>query len=175
MEVQTIQQKICEVRGVKVMFDFDLAILYQVETRVLKQAINRNMDRFPPDFLFQLTKKEWQEVISNWDSLKGKEKFSRVTPFAFTEHGVAMLASVLKSKEAVKMNIAIIRAFISLREMILHYKKYEELEKMISNLEIKTDEQFADVYKALNVLLEQKKHQDDFANRDLIGFKTPGN
>ena len=94
MNLQSIQNKIYEVRGQKVMLDFDLAILYETETRLLKRAVRRNLDRFPNDFMFQITKQEWQELIPNWDKLP--ERFSPSTPFAFTEQGVAMLSRVLQ-------------------------------------------------------------------------------
>ena len=100
MQPLSIQSKIYEVRGQKIMLDFDLATMYEVENRALKQAVKRNGDRFPDDFMFQLSKSEWQELITNCDNLPETAKFSPATPFAFTEQGVAMLSSVLKSKKA---------------------------------------------------------------------------
>lgn len=102
MELQAIQNKIYEIRGQNVMLDFDLAEMYEVENRALKQAVKRNIYRFPKDFMFQLTKKEWQELITNCDNLPEGIKFSPATPFAFTEQGVAMLSSVLRSRKAVE-------------------------------------------------------------------------
>lgn len=99
MQLQVIQNKIYQVRGERVMLDFDLADMYGVETRTLKQAVRRNMDRFPEDFMFQLSKPEWQQLITNCDNLPENIKFSPATPFAFTEQGVAMLSSVLNSKK----------------------------------------------------------------------------
>ena len=93
MQLRVIQKRIYEIRGQKVMLDFDLAVLYKTETRLLKRAVRRNLDRFPEDFMFQLTKQECQELIPNWDNLP--ERFSPSPPFAFTEQGVAMLSSVL--------------------------------------------------------------------------------
>lgn len=119
MELQIIQQKIYEIRGAKVMLDFDLATLYQVETRALKQAVRRNADRFPIDFAFQLTKEEWQELITNCDKFPKNIHHTPVPPTAFTEEGVAMLASVLHSKMAVHVNISIMRAFVAMRNYIL--------------------------------------------------------
>jgi len=110
MQLEKIQTKIYEIRGQKVMLDFDLAEMYEVENRVLKQSVKRNPDRFPDDFMFQLTKHEWQEVITNCDNLPEGVKFSPATPFGFTEQGVSMLSSVLKSKKALQVNIAIMRA-----------------------------------------------------------------
>src|SRR6185295_15580131 len=100
MQLQKIQTKIYEIRAQKVMLDFDLAELYEVENRSLKQAVKRNKDRFPDDFMLQLTKEEWQELITNCDKLPESVKFSPATPFAFTEQGIAMLSSVLKSKKS---------------------------------------------------------------------------
>ncbi|CAN5635775.1 hypothetical protein BH11BAC1_BH11BAC1_16370 [soil metagenome] len=119
MELVAIQNKIFEIRNQRVLLDFDLALLYKTETRLLKRAVRRNPDRFPEDFMFQLTKPEWQQVIPNWDNLQ--KKYSPSMPFAFTEQGIAMLSSVLKSKNAVQMNIAIMRAFVFLR----HYAYFE--------------------------------------------------
>jgi len=168
MQLQTIQKKIYEIRGLKIMFDFDLAVLYQTETRTLKQAVKRNIDRFPDDFMFQLTKKEWQEVITNCDNLLETLKYSPATPFAFTEQGVAMLSSVLKSKKAIEMNVSIIRAFVMLRQYALTYK---DLAVKIADLEHKYNKSFADVYEALNLLLEDKQTHTDWENRKQIGYK----
>lgn len=101
MELKTIQSRIYEIRELKVMLDFDLANLYDTDTRTLKQFVKRNIDRFPEDFMFQLTKGEWKELITKRDNLPETAKFSPVTPFAFTEQGVAMLSSILKSKKAI--------------------------------------------------------------------------
>ena len=108
MQLQKIETKIYEVRGQKVMLDFDLSDLYEVENRALKQAVKRNIERFPNDFMFQLTKNEWHEVITNCDNLREGAKFSPATPFAFTELGVSMLSSVLRSKKAIQVNISIL-------------------------------------------------------------------
>jgi hypothetical protein len=105
MQLEKIQTKINEIRGQKVMLDFDLSEMYEVENRALKQAVKRNLDRFPNDFMFQLTKIEWQELITICDNLPEGIKFSPATPFAFTEQGVSMLSSVLKSKKALQVNI----------------------------------------------------------------------
>jgi hypothetical protein len=150
------------------MLDFDLAEMYEVENRALKQAVKRNMDRFPSDFMFQLSKKEWQEVITNCDNLPEGIKFSPATPFAFTEQGVSMLSSILRSKKALLVNIAIMRAFVVLRQYALSHKdltvKLEELEK-------KYNKQFKDVYEAINYLLQSDKQVKEFKERKKIGFK----
>ena len=115
--VEKITGKIYFIRKEKIILDSDLAELYGVETRVLKQAVKRNLDRFPEDFMFKLTESEWSELITICDNL-GNRKFSPTTPFAFTEQGVAMLSSVLNSKRAIQVNIAIMRAFVQLRKFL---------------------------------------------------------
>jgi hypothetical protein len=129
MNVEKIYNLIYEIRGEKVMFDFDLASLYQVETKVLNLAIKRNTERFSKDFMFRLTEKEWKNIPSNSDGYWSQFVTSSYThrgaaylPYVFTEHGVTMLASVLRSERAVKMNIAIVRAFIAMRKFVLKYK-----------------------------------------------------
>ncbi len=149
---ENIVQIIYLIRGEKVILDFDLALLYGVENRVLKQSVRRNIDRFPSDFLFQLTKSEWIELITNCDNLK-KYKFSPITPFAFTEQGVAMLSGILKSPGAVKTNIEIMRAFVSLRRMIDTNK---ELAQKLIVLERKTtehDKLIASIFEVIRELM----------------------
>ena len=151
MELQIIQQKIFEIRGYRVMLDFDLASLYQVPTKVLKQAVKRNINRFPvPDFMFELSDFEWNELVTNCDQFPKSMKHSSVAPTAFSEHGILMISSVLRSEVAVQMNIAIMRAFVAMRQMITGY---DELLRRIEELEISTDEQFNELYKALTALL----------------------
>lgn len=168
MDLSVIQNKIFEVRGKKVMLDFDLAELYQVETRTLNQTVKRNLDRFPTDFMFRLNKKEWQFLRSQIVILeKGKGKFPKYLPFVFTEHGVTMLACILRSEKAIKMNLAIVRAFIALREMSISYR---ELTQKIQELEKKYNKQFADIYEVLNLLLGEKQKEVDWQERERIGF-----
>jgi hypothetical protein len=151
------------------MLDFDLAELYGVSTKALNQAMKRNLDRFPPDFCFQLNKEQWDSLRSQFVILKkGRGKHSKFLPYAFTEHGVTMLASILRSERAVKMNIAIVRAFIALRKISMHYN---ELAEKIKELEIRYNKQFSDIYDVLLAMQEDKKQLDDFANRERIGFK----
>ena len=171
MELQRIQSKIFEIRGQKVMLDYDLAALYEVETRVLKQAVRRNTGRFPEDFMFQVPKKEWQELITICDNLPEGVKFSPVTPFGFTEQGISMLSSVLRSKKAIQMNIAIMRAFVFIRKYAL---SHQELTAKLQALESKYDKKFTDVYEALNYLLEKDKKEIDQKHRTRIGFKQKG-
>ncbi|MBQ7526096.1 MAG: ORF6N domain-containing protein, partial [Bacteroidaceae bacterium] len=116
-EVQTIQNKIYEIRGQRVMLDFDLAMLYSVETRVLNQAVKRNSERFPTDFMFQLTAEEWSFISSQFVMTSRLKRPKSALPFAFTEHGALMLASVLRSDVAIDMSIKITRAFVAMRSM----------------------------------------------------------
>ena len=158
MDLQIIQNKIFEVRGCRVMLDFHLAELYQVETRALKQAVKRNLSRFPSDFAFQLTKDEWQEFPENI-------RHTPTPPLAFLEQGVAMLSSVLRSQTAIDVNISIMRAFVLMRQMSIGY---EELLKRIEELEQSTDAQFSEVYQALTQLLSKP----DPKPRKPIGYRT---
>ena len=166
MELQIIQNKIYEIRGQRVMFDFDLALLYNVKTKVLKQAVKRNNLRFPPDFMFELSKEEWNELVTNCDQFPETLKHSSVTPIVFTEQGIAMLSSVLRSERAIEVNIIIMRAFVLMRQMVIGY---EELRKRIEQLEIDTDAQFTEIYQALTELLSKKKENEK--PRTPIGFK----
>ncbi len=167
--LQKIETKIYEVRGQKVMLDFDLAELYEVENRALKQAVKRNIERFPNDFMFQLTKSEWQELITICDNLPDGAKFSPVTPSAFTEQGVSMLSSVLRSKKAIQVNIAIMRAFVFVRQYAMTHK---DLTDKLKELESTYNKQFQDVYEAINYLLEKDKQEVEQKQRKQIGFKS---
>jgi len=168
LKLQEIQNRIYELRGQKVMLDFDLAELYQVETRVLKQAVRRNIERFPKDFMFQLNKREWKVLITICDNLPKNLKFSPSMPFAFTEQGVAMLSSVLRSKKAIKINISIMRAFVVIREFALSHK---ELSQKITELESKYNGQIKDVFEALNYLIQKDKQSLQQKERITIGYK----
>ncbi len=179
MELLPIQSKIYEVRGERIMFDFDLALLFDTETRTLKQSVKRNMVRFPESFMFVLTAKEWWEVITNCDNLPQNVKYSPSLPFAFTEHGVTMLASILKSERAIKMNIAIVTAFIEMKKQISHYA---ELAKKIHEMEQQNNAQFMEIYEALENLIndthklkEKDKKMEKWVQRDPIGFKKATN
>ncbi len=148
---EKVERRICTVRGQNVMLDSDLAELYGVETRTLNQAVKRNIGRFPSDFMFQITAQEdavlrSQSVIANPRRAK-----QRYLPYAFTEQGVAMLSSVLRSERAVQVNIAIMRAFVSLRGMLT---QDSDLARRILTLEQKYDEQFAVVFEAIRLMLE---------------------
>lgn len=152
MEIQIIQNKIYEIRGMRVMLDFDLAEMYEVETRVLNQSVKRNIKRFPSDFMFQLTSLEFENLISQFvtSSWGGVRKL----PFAFTEHGVTMLASVLRSDKAIDINIQIVRAFIALRQYALGYA---ELNQKLENFMVETNMQFNDIYQALTEMASKKE------------------
>lgn len=173
MQLQTIQSRIYEVRGQKVMLDFDLAELYEVETRILNQAVKRNIDLFPEDFMFQLSKEEWERNSSQIVMSSRKHRGKIYLPLAFTEHGVTMLASVLKSKKARQTCIAIVRAFIALKQFVLSYK---ELSVKLKELESRYNKQFKDVYEAINYLLQkdQKKVEQELAQKERkrIGYRT---
>ncbi|WP_373818314.1 ORF6N domain-containing protein [Porphyromonas loveana] len=167
MELQLIQNKIFEIRGQRVMLDYNLAELYEVETRALKQAVKRNINRFPPDFMFELTKSEWQELITVCDNLSQNLKFSPATPFAFTEQGVAMLSSILRSSKAIEVNISIMRAFVVLRQYALGYA---ELNRKLEEFMIETNMQFSDIYQALTELASQREREEKPRRR--IGYNV---
>lgn len=151
MELQLIQNKIHEIRGQRVMIDFDLADMYGVDTRSLKQAVKRNESRFPPDFMFELSKEEWNNLISHFViSNRGGNRF---LPYAFTEQGVAMLSSVLRSEKAIEINIQIIRAFILIRQNTL---LFAEINQKLGNFMIDTNLQFNEIYQALQELAIKK-------------------
>jgi ORF6N domain len=166
MELQLIQNKIFQIRGHRVLLDMHLAELYDVETRTLNQAVKRNRSRFPDDFMFQLNKEEWsilisQIVISKTDGRGGTQKM----PFAFTEQGVAMLSSVLRSQKAIDVNIAIMRAFVLLRQ---HLTDYKDLKEQIAKLEHEMNRKFKDINEALKFLFSPKSKPRE------IGFKLKG-
>ena len=167
VKVGRIQQRILLIRGVKVMIDADLAEAYGVPTRRLNEQVKRNRKRFPKDFMFQLTADEKSEVIANCDHLE-KLKFSKALPFAFTEHGAIMAASVLNSPQAVEVSVFVVRAFVQLREVIAGHK---ELARKISQLERKLfdhDEQILVLVEAIKQLMHPKPPP----KRRRIGFYT---
>jgi len=170
MELQIIQNKIHEIRGQRIILDFDLAEMYKVETRVLKQAVRRNIERFPKGFMFELTKDENNFLTSQFVTLKkkGRGQHRKYMPFAFTEQGVSMLASVLKSDVAVQISISIIRAFVLMRQ---HLADYKDLQEKINTLQENTNKQFNDIYQALNVLLDKGKRDKNQQKRKQIGYK----
>lgn len=180
-----IKSKIYDVRKKKIMLDYDLAKIYGVKTKVLNQAIKRNKSKFPKDFMFQLNAREWKK-IANIDTIiekvvenktnrsqivtGSKHRSKKFLPFAFTEHGVGMLASVLNSPKAVKMNVAIVRAFIALKEFAVEYK---ELARQIHELKKKTgdhDHQLNEIYAVIESLLNIKISQQKLKNGPRIGL-----
>ena len=187
MELQVIQNKIDEVRGQKVMLDFDLAELYGSETKRLKEAVRRNLKRFTGDFMFELTKKEFESLRSQIAS-SNKRGGTRYMPFAFTEQGVAMLSSVLNSEAAIEINISIMRAFVTVRQYLSSVnsttKEIEELKQRMKILEEGNEDTIAavndlsedtrkeldDIYLALSQLADKQKQINQQRERKPIGF-----
>lgn len=165
MELQLIQNKIHEIRGQKIMLDFDLAELYEVQTKVLNQAVKRNLQRFPVDFMFRLTVDEWETMRSQNVTAYPNKRNVSATPYAFTEQGLAMLSGILTSDKAISVNIAIMRAFVLVRQYALNYKELSDQLKEIEG-------RFTDVYEAINYLLEKDKLQVDQSQRKKIGFSS---
>ena len=163
VRLETILPSVFVVRGIKAMLDSDLATLYGVETRQLNQAVKRNADRFPEDFMFQLDNREYeilksQSVTSSWGG-------RRTMPYAFTEQGIAMLSSVLKSQTAIEVNIAIMRAFVQMRQMLT---ETSDLKLTIASLRAEYDEKFDIVFQALDQILAM-----DTKDSKPIGFIWP--
>lgn len=160
-ELTTIQSKIYEIRGKRVMLDFDLAVMYQIPTKALKQAVKRNIDRFPTDFMFQLTDNEWKELVTVCDRLPENIKHSSVLPSAFTQEGVASLSGVLRSPVAVNVYVAIMRAFVAMRNY-LEYRNIitAELSEIRSKLALleRNDEDNAE---SINDLSEDMRKELD--------------
>ena len=159
MELQIIQSKIYEIRGMRVMLDYDLAEMYQVETKNLKRSVRRNIERFPEDFMFELTKEEYDFLRCNFGTLEnyGRGQYAKYLPFAFTEQGIAQLSSVLNSPLAIQVNISIIRAFVALRQYALGYT---ELNRKLEDFMVETNMQFSDIYQAITELASQKELEE---------------
>jgi hypothetical protein len=187
MEIlQSIQNRIYEIRGERVMLDRDLAALYEVETKVLNQAVKRNIKRFPADFMFQLTKPEWEDSLHQIGSIDanapsrsqivtlkaGRGSNLKYLPFAFTEQGVAMLSGVLNSDRAITMNIAIMRAFVEIRRVLIREQDLREQLKLIKERMGEHDAQLNQIYDAMENLLDEKAAQRKWEQRDRIGFKN---
>ena len=186
--LQLIQSKIYEIRGRKVMLDRDFAELYQVTTGNLNKAVKRNLKRFPPDFMFQLTAEEWEALRFQIGILKnGRGEHTKYLPYAFTEQGLAMLSGILNSDIAINVNISIMRAFVAIRQMIASPKtnKIDELEKRMDAIENYIEEVFSD-YNDINddtrmqlelinqTLAELQTKDRGFKERKRIGYKLPG-
>ena len=167
MELEIIKNSIHEIRGKKVMLDMDLAKIYEVETRVLKQAVRRNMERFPEDFMLTLDQYEIQNLVSQ-NVIPTINHFGGALPFAFTEQGIAMLSSVLKSKTAIQINISIMRAFVMIRQFAL---TYQELNEKLIALEKKHNQKFTDIDQVLNYLIKKEQQQTQQTTRKQVGYK----
>jgi len=182
--IRSIQNRIYELRDERVMLDFDLAALYEVETRVLNQAVKRNIDRFPEDFMFQLEAFEYENIKQQVNSLKEssssqivmmsnlpQNRTDKYLPYAFTEQGVAMLSGVLRSSKAISMNIAIMRAFVEVRKVLLKQTDLKEQLKEIRERLGEHDSQLNHIYDAMENLLDEKAAQRKWEDRERIGFK----
>ncbi|MFW0715943.1 ORF6N domain-containing protein [Pedobacter sp. N23S346] len=191
--IKSIESKIYVVRGERVMLDFDLASLYEVETKALNQAVKRNITRFPEDFMFQLTSKEWEsirsQIVTGYEEVNSSQiavtinpnlKSQIVTsswggtrkiPYAFTEQGVAMLSGVLKSEKAINMNIAIMRVFVDVRKILLKQNNINEQLTEIKERIGEHDVQLNELYDAMENLIDEKIAQLKWKDRERIGFK----
>lgn len=182
--IQSIQNRIYEIRGERVMLDRDLAALYEVETKALNLAVKRNIKRFPKDFIFQLTKDEWGSLRFQIETLKSQQKplrlqnetsksrgGTRYLPYVFTEQGVAMLSGILNSEKAINMNIAIMRAFVEVRKVFLKQNDLKEQLKEIRERLGEHDAQLNQIYDAMENLLDEKAAQRKWEDRERIGFK----
>lgn len=170
--IQSIQNRIYEIRGERVMLDRDLAALYETETKSLNLAVKRNIKRFPKDFMFQLTKEEWESLRFHVETLERQQHplrlqietskgrgGTRYLPYAFTEQGVAMLSGILNSDRAINMNIAIMRAFVEVRRVLLQQTDIKEQIKLIKESLGEHDAQLNQIYDAIENLLDEKAAQ----------------
>ena len=180
--IQSIQHRIYKLRGERVMLDRDLAALYEIETKSLNLSVKRNIKRFPTDFMFQLTKEEFESLrlqieTSEINSLRLQIETSkgrggtRYLPYAFTEQGVAMLSGIINSDKAINMNIAIMRAFIDVRRVLLKQTDLKEQLKEIKQRLGEHDAQLNNIYDAMENLLDEKAAQRKWEDRVRIGFK----
>ncbi|HET7118731.1 MAG TPA: ORF6N domain-containing protein [Hanamia sp.] len=184
--IQSIQNRIYEIRGERVMLDRDLAALYETETKSLNLSVKRNSKRFPKDFMFQLSKEEFESIrlqietleisdhplrLQNETLKKGRGQHSKYMPYAFTEQGVAMLSGILNSDKAISMNIAIMRAFVEIRKIIFKENDLKEQLKQIKNHLGEHDAQLTQIYDAMENLLDEKAAQRKWNDRQRIGFK----
>ena len=165
LTIKNIENRILFLRGQRVMIDADLADLYGTTTKALNQAVKRNKDRFPSDFMFQLNAGEKSEVVTNCDHLKGL-KYSRTLPYVFTEHGAIMAANVLNSSRAVEMSVFVVRAFVKLREMLSTHK---DLERKLTELEKKVGKH-DDAIKAIILTIRELMGEKSKAKTKKIGF-----
>ena len=184
MNIQSIQNRIYELRGERVMLDKDLAALYDVPTKSLNLAVKRNIRRFPKDFMFQLTREEFESLRFQIETLEKNTNplrlqietsktrgGTRYMPYAFTEQGVAMLSGILNSDKAIDMNIAIMRAFVEVRKVVLKQNDLKEQLKEIKERLGEHDVQLNQIYDALENLLDETAAQRKWEERERIGFK----
>jgi hypothetical protein len=182
--IQSIQNRIYTIRGQRVLLDFDLAQLYEVATKALNQAVKRNILRFPEDFMFRITSEEWQAMrsqmvtASHLTPMRSQSvtsspdrRHTDLTPYAFTEQGVAMLSSVLHSSRAVQMNIAIMRAFVEMRRILIDQSEVRVQLQQLKDRIGEHDTQLNAIYEALENLLDKDAAQRKWNNRTRIGFK----
>jgi hypothetical protein len=155
IEVKDIARRIYTIRGVKVMMDRDLADLYRVETKRLKEQVRRNIERFPPDFMFELTKDEFENWRTQFVTSKGDKMGLRYAPMAFTEQGVAMLSSVINSKTAIQINVQIMRAFVQLRHLVVDHV---ELKRELDEFRKEANERFQLIFTILDELIPDDKY-----------------
>ncbi len=182
--IQSIQNRIYEIRGERVMLDRDLAALYETETKALNLAVKRNIKRFPQDFMFQLTQQEWESLRFQIETLEKQQHplrlqnetskgrgGTRYLPYAFTEQGVAMLSGILNSDRAINMNIAIMRAFVEVRRVLLQQTDIKEQLRLIKEQIAEHDVQLSQIYDSIENLLDDKAAQRKWEDRERIGFK----
>ena len=188
--IKSIQNRIYKVRDERVMLDFDLAFLYEVETRTLNQAVKRNIKRFPDDFMFKLTIKEWEsirsQIVTGYENDNNsssqivmmnipQNRTDKYLPYAFTEQGVAMLSGILNSDKAIIMNIAIMRVFVDVRKILLKQGDIKEkLDKIMERVG-EHDIQLHHLYQAMENLIDEKAAQKNWEERERIGFKQNKN
>ena len=165
MELTTIKNSIHEIRGKRVILDYELAKMYEVETKYLKRTVRNHLKRFPSDFMFELSAEEWQNLRCNFSTSSWGGK--RYLPFAFTEQGVAMLSGLLNSDLAIEMNIAIMRAFVLMREWAF---TYQELAERIASLEKQHGKRFDDIEQVLNYLIKKEKQSMQQQERKQVGY-----
>ena len=184
--IRSIQNRIYEIRGERIMLDRDLAALYETETKALNLAVKRNIKRFPKDFMFQLTKEEFESLRFQIETLEknqrplrlqnetlnsGRGQHSKYLPYGFTEQGVAMLSGILNSDKAINMNIAIMRAFVEVRRVVFQQIDLKEQLKEIKERLGEHDIQLSQIYDAMENLLDEKAAQRKWDERERIGFK----
>lgn len=186
--IKSIQNRIYEIKGERVLLDFDLAVLYEVPTKVLNQAVKRNIKRFPKDFMFQLTKEELEELrlqietsetgdssrSQNVTLKSGRGSNVKYLPYAFTEQGIAMLSGILNSDKAIAMNIAIMRAFVEIRRILIQETDLRIQLNQIRERIGEHDTQLNAIYDAMENLLDEKAAQKKFGERRRVGFKITG-